>query len=168
MKLDGWTAEDSAERRQKLDYAEMRLSGWAAWSGLASPDMVGHASASSFVRAMTPSDEEMQAGARHCASECSDEEALEVDSIVSRWSKTSRGWWKVVHKEYFTGGPQEKKARELGLNRDTYRARLAELQFAIAVELEALRRERHDRALALRRRFAKSSGRVGPLPPKNA
>lgn len=163
-----WTEDDNAERKQRLDYAELRIAGWARWAGVNSPDLVGFSAASSFVKAMMPQQEELQAGARHCASECSDEEAEEVDKVLSGWKEVHRGWLKIVHKEYFTYGAQEKKARELGINRDLYRDELRALQGAMYTALIAARRERNQKALASARRFAKSTGKLGQPPAKNA
>jgi hypothetical protein len=162
-----FTADDSAERKMRLDYAELRLSGWARWSGTNSPDLVGFSSTSSFASAMTPQNDELQAGARHCASECSDEEAEEVDSILAGWKTSHRFWFRMVRKEYFTYGPQEKKARELGISRDYYRDELVVLKSVMYVELIAMRRRRQA-ALASARSCAKKPVKLGQPPAKNA
>ena len=46
-----------------------------------------------------------------------------------------RPWWKVARKEYLTTGPQEKKARELGVSRAEYRRQLDTLRLVMAKEL---------------------------------
>lgn len=168
MRIDGYTAEDSADRKIKLDYAELRISGWARWARTASPDSLGFDQESSFVSAMTPQADELQAGARHCAQECSDEEAEEVEHVLLDWKKHERGWWKIVRKEYFTYGAREKKARELGLNPTAYKDELEVLKLAMHRELLAIRRHKRERALVNVGGKAMIPGRLGEVPARKA
>lgn len=131
-----WSEEDSAQHKERIAYADLRLEGWARWSGQASPELIGFAGVSTIVSAMMPTDEEKQAGARHLAQECSDDEAMQVDAVLADWKSSHRGWWKVARKEFLTYGPSEKKARELGLNRAEYRKQLDLLRMAMWKELD--------------------------------
>lgn len=154
--IDRWSASDSAEYEDRRKYADARLDGWARWSGLASPELIGFSSCSSFARVMTPQDEEQQAGARHLKAECTDDEALEVDAILARWKKSDPGYWKLVRREYLSYGAQEDKARSIGLNRTEYRNRLRQLQAEMWRSLDSGARN------------ATKPARLGSVPAKNA
>ena len=160
-----WTADDSADRKQEIDYAELRLAGWARWCRSGNGSRLDFSSVSAIVNAMMPTEEELQAGAKHLATECSDDEAMEVEVIVLRWKHAGDRWWKIVWKEYFTGGPHEKKARELGINRDMYRDELKALQLSVFRELRSKHPDR-DLPLASARRNLSNSGRLGSVPAK--
>lgn len=138
MVHDRYTAEDRSETKDRLDAADARLEAWGRWQLGGSPDRLSYARESPIVRAMTPSEEELQAGARHLRDDitCTDEEALEVDALLARWKTEHRSWWKVARKEYLTAGPSEKKALELGLNRAEYRKQLDLLRVAAWIELD--------------------------------
>lgn len=158
MALDRWAPEDSAEHKDRMDEADLRLAAWGRWQLTASPDTLNYPRQSPFVRVMKPSDEEAQAGARHVRSDltCTDEEALEVDAVLADWKTHHRGWWKVARKEYLTGGPSEKKARELGINRAEYRRQLDLLRMAMWKEL------------ASGARNSKRAGKLVEMPVRNA
>lgn len=151
-----WSEEDSAEHKERIAYADMRIEGWARWSGYSDSEGLDFSGQSSVVNAMMPSEEEQQAGARHCASECSDDEAMQVDAVICRWKVTDPRYVKIVHKEYRTSGPSEKKARELGMNRNEYRR-----------QLDLMRMEMY-RALDSGARKNKFAGTLGAQPAKNA
>lgn len=137
MALDRWSPDDSAETLERIKAADARLEAWARWQSSGSPDRLSYPRQSPFVRVMKPQADEAQAGAQHVRSDltCTDEEALEVDAILADWKVHHRPWWKVARKEYLTAGPQEKKARELGVSRAEYRRQLDTLRLVMAKEL---------------------------------
>jgi hypothetical protein len=150
-----WTAEDSQERRDRIKDADVRLDAWGRWSRVQM--RVGGASSSNWFMALNPAPaEESQAGAKHVAEGCPDEEAMQVDAVVAHWMLENRGYWKIARREYLYYGPQEKKASDLGISRTEYRRLLDELRLALW------------RELALAAKYAIRSGKLDELPVKNA
>jgi hypothetical protein len=120
FRLDRLTAEDSAIWKDRIAWADGRLEAWARWQGTDGAHRLNYPRSSSFARVMTPADQEQQAGARHVAMDATDDEAMQIDAVVSDWKVHHRNWFRVARKEYMTGGPSEKKARELSLSRSEY------------------------------------------------
>jgi hypothetical protein len=120
FRLDRLSAEDGQLWRERISWADGRLEAWSRWQSTDGAHRVGYPRSSSFARVMTPADQEQQAGARHVAMDATDDEAMQIDAIISDWKIHHRNWFRVVRKEYMTGGPSEKKARELFLSRSEY------------------------------------------------
>ena len=155
MGQDRWAAEDSQERRDRIKDADVRLEAWAKWS----KTQAGHGRASSsnwFMALSLTLPEEGQAGARHVAGCCPDDEAMQVDGVIARWKIEERWYWKVARREYLHYGPQEKKARDLGISKGFYRQLLDELRAAMWRELDKLARDGITR------------GKLGKLPAQDA
>jgi hypothetical protein len=140
MVHERWSPEDSAERRARIEDADARLDAWAKWSRVQSG--LGSANSNWFMALNPAQPEEQQAGAKHVAECCPDEEALEVDAILARWKTEEPAYWKIVRKEYLSYGAQESKARSLGLSRAFYRLQLDELRAVMwrALDLAAKKR----------------------------
>lgn len=137
MSHDRWTAADSQERRDRIKDADTRLDAWGKWSRLQSG--VGGASSSNWFMALNPAPaEDPQAGARHVAEGCPDEEAMEVDAIVASWMLDEPWYFKIARREYLYSGTQHLKARRLGISLAFYKQLLDELRTALYRELDSL------------------------------
>lgn len=136
LESERWSAEDGQQWKDRIAYADMRLEAWARWSRTDGPRRLYFPRSSAFARVMTPSPDELQAGARHVAPDATDEQAMEIDAILADWKVHHRGWWKVARKEYLSIGPSEVKASELGMKRAEYRRQLDNLKIAIWRELK--------------------------------
>jgi len=155
MAVDRWEPKDSEERRERIKDADTRLEAWAKWASHQAGG--GGASSSNWFMALgPPAPEDQQAGAKHVAEVCPDDEAMEVDAIIAGWKVSEPWFWKVVRKEYRTYGTQESKARSMGLNRPFYRQQLDELRLALW------------RALDVAARKSKNAGKLVEVPAKNA
>jgi hypothetical protein len=135
--MERWSAEDSQERRDRIKDADVRLEAWAKWSRTQARP--GGASSSNWFMALNPATgEESQAGAKHVAECCPDEEAMQVDAIIARWMLEERWYWKIARREYLYYGPQDLKASQLGISKAFYRQLLDELRTVLWRELDLL------------------------------
>lgn len=155
MSHDRWSAEDSQDRRDRIKDADTRMEAWGKWSR--QQTRVGGASSSNWFMALNAAPaEEGQAGAKHVAEGCPDDEAMEVDAIVARWMLNERWYWKIARREYLRGGPRETKASDMGISLAFYKQVLDELRIVAWRELDKLPEKR------------KKSGRLAEVPVKNA
>lgn len=154
MSHERWSPEDSAERKARIEDAEARLDAWAKWSRVQSG--IGAANSNWFMALSPAPPEDQQAGAKHVAECCPDDEALEVDAVLARWKVEEPAYCKIVRKEYLSYGIQEEKARRLGLSRAFYRLQLDELRIAMWRALDVAAKKRT------------TLGTLAPLPAKNA
>lgn len=155
MSHDRWTAADSQERRDRIKDADTRLDAWARWSRL-QPGVGGASSSNWFMALGAKPDEEGQAGAKHVAAGCPDEEAMEVDGVVASWMIDEPWYWKVARYEYLHGGTQDLKANRLGISKAFYRQLLDELRTVLWRELDLLSKKSTKR------------GKLDELPARNA
>ena len=136
--VDRWNIFDGLDWQKRIKDADERLRGWARWQRNAGI-RIDYPPESSFVKVMKPPDEEEQAGARHVSVMPTDVDALEVETILTRWRMHARLWryWRIIDIEYRTGGSSDQKAKRLarGLDRREYRHRVEHVQIILADEL---------------------------------
>jgi len=129
---------DAVRWDERIKEAHERLAGWARWQRNAGI-RINYPPESSFVKIMKPADEEEQAGARHVSVMPPDLEALEVETVLTRWRMHETAWryWRYIDIEYRTGGSAEQKARRIarGLDRRTYSDRVRYIKMLVADEL---------------------------------
>lgn len=116
-----WTDADLEAHRGEISQADALLEGWARWARRFSPG-VDWSPVSAIGSVMTPGAGEDQAGARHVAVDCTDDQALLVDGVLARWKVTRPRHFKILCIEYLTFGSAETKGRRCKLKRTDYRA----------------------------------------------
>ena len=118
----------------RVKEADRRVAAWAHWQR-SSGVYLGYPPESPFVRVRRPTEVEEQAGARHVACDCPDDEAMQVDGVFARWRLMHRRRYRILRTEFLYHGPAWEKAARHGMKRDAWRARVDQTLGLMADEL---------------------------------